>query len=189
MGELTIGRYESSIIHWFIGQQDRGGLRCVLKPLFHFSFFFLQLFHFFTLLIAPSTSLLPQRPSFLLVHPSSSSLLPPRPSFLLVPPTSSSLFLPRPALSESFRIRKWPFFIDLDESVTDGRTNGRADKASYRDARRHLKMKKIIKNRKRKKQILKNKKKDYSIICPKAVNIISGRQWSCPSSFVPGLLR
>ena len=85
--------------------------------------------------------------SFLHVAPFSASILPPRPSFLLVPPSSSSLFLPRPALSISFRIRKWPFFIDLDESVTDGPTNqrtdqptdGRTDKASYRDARTHLK--------------------------------------------------
>ena len=108
-----------------------GGQRCVLKPLFHFSFF-LQLFHFFTLFIAPSsTSLLPPRPSSLLVPPSSSSLLPPRPSFFLV------------QHCESFRIRKWPFFIDLDESITDrrtnGPTNGRTDKASYRYARTHLK--------------------------------------------------
>ena len=120
--------------------------RSTMRPQATFSFFnfFLQLFHFFTLLNAPpSTSLLSLRPSFLFVHPYSSSLLPPRPSFLLVPPSSLSLFLPRPALSKSFRIRKWPFFIDLDESVTDRRTDGptdqRTDKASYRDARTHLK--------------------------------------------------
>ena len=76
--------------------------------LFHF---FLQLFHFFTLLVAPS----------------SSSLLPPRPSFLLVPPSSLFLFLPRPALSQSLRIHKRPFFIKFDESVTNGRTDRRTD--------------------------------------------------------------
>ena len=107
-----------------------GGQGCVLKPLFHFSFF-LQLFHFFALIVALlSSSLLPAHSSC--------------PSFLLVPPRpSSSLFLTRPAPSESFRIRKRPFFIDFDESVTDqptnGRTNGRTDKASYRDARTHIK--------------------------------------------------
>ena len=75
-------------------------------------FIFLQLFHFFTLLVAPS----------------SSSLLPPRPSFLLVPLSSLSLFLPRPELSESFRIRKRPFFTEFDESVTDRRTDGPTDR-------------------------------------------------------------
>ena len=84
-----------------------------MRPQATFSFFiFLQLFHFFTLLIAPS---------------SSSSLLPPRPSFLLVPPSSLFLFLPRLALSQSLRIHKRPFFIDFDESVTDGRTNQRTN--------------------------------------------------------------
>ena len=102
--------------------------RSTMRPQATFSFFiFLQLFHFFTLLVAPS----------------SSSLLPPRPSFLLVPLSSLSLFLPRPELSESFRIRKRPFFTEFDESVTDQPTNGptdqRTDKASYRDARTHLK--------------------------------------------------
>ena len=93
-----------------------------------FSFFIiLQLFHFFTLLVAPSprrsfsSSLLPPRCSFLLVPASSLSLLPPRPSF----------FLPRPALSQSLRIHKRPFFIKFDESVTnrgrDGRTNAPTD--------------------------------------------------------------
>ncbi len=106
-----------------------------MRPQATFSFFiFLQLFHFSTLLIAPSST----------SQLSSSSILPPRPSFLLVPPSSTSLFLPRPALSKSFSIRKRPVFIDLDESVTDGPTdrptNGRTDKASYRDARTHLKM-------------------------------------------------
>ena len=67
------------------------------------------------------------RCSFLLVAPSSSSFLPPRPSFLLVPPSSLFLFLPRPALSQSLRIHKRPFFIDFDESVTDGPTNGPTD--------------------------------------------------------------
>ena len=68
--------------------------RSTMRPQATFSFFiFLQVFHFFTLLI-------------ILPVPPSSSLLPPRPSFLLVPPSSSSLFLTRPALSKSFRIRE-----------------------------------------------------------------------------------
>ena len=83
------------------------------------------------------------RRSCLLVAPSSSSLLPPRRSFFLVPPSSLSLFLPRPAMPKSFRIRKRPFFTEFGESVTkrrtDGPTNQRTDKASYRDARTHLK--------------------------------------------------
>ena len=118
-----------------------------MRPQATFSFsIFLQLLHFFTLLVAPcSSSLLAPRRSLLLVAPSSSSLLPPRCSFLLVPPSSLFLFLPRPAQSQSFRIHKRPFFIDFDESVTDGRTNGptnrRMVKASYRDARTYLKMK------------------------------------------------
>merc|ERR1719427_1342077 len=109
--------------------------RSTMRPQATFSFFI-----FFTLL---SSSLLPPRRSFLRVHPSSASILPPRPSFRLVPPSSTFPFLPRPALSKSYRIRKRPVFIDLDESVTDGPTdrptNGRTDKASYRDARTHLK--------------------------------------------------
>ena len=102
-----------------------------MRPLATF-FIFFETFSFFH---SP-------RRSFL-IAPSSSSLLPPRPSFVLVLPSSSSLFLPRPALSKSFRIRNRPFFINFDESVTDqrtnGPTNGRTDKASYRDARTHLK--------------------------------------------------
>ena len=118
-----------------------------MRPQATFSFFiFLQLFHFFTLLIAPSsTSFLPPCPSFLLVPPSSSSLLPHRPSFLLDPLSSSSLFLLRSALSKSFENPKHPFFTKFDESATDGPTNQptnqRTDKPSYRDARTHLKTK------------------------------------------------
>ena len=111
----TFRSYSLSVSFHISFETRPGGQRCVLKLLFHFSFFF-------TLLIAPSsTSLLSPRPSFLRVHPSSSSLLPPRPSFFLVQ----------------------PFFIHLDESVTDGRTNGRTDKASYRDARTHLKRERL----------------------------------------------
>ena len=99
-----------------------GGQRCVLKPLFNFSFFLCHIHFFYDIFI------------FSL----SSSLLPPRYSLPLVAPSSSSLFLPRPALSTAFRFRKRPFFIDFDESVTDGRTDGRTEKASYRDARTHL---------------------------------------------------
>ena len=52
----------------------------------HFSIFhFLQLFHFFTLFDAPSSSsLLPPHPSLLFFPPSSSSLLPPCSSYFLV---------------------------------------------------------------------------------------------------------
>ena len=59
------------------------------------------IFLFFSLLVAPSSS----------------------PSFLLVPPSPLFLFLPCPALSQSLRIHKRPFFIEFDESVTDGPTN------------------------------------------------------------------
>ena len=86
-----------------------GGQQCVLKPLFHFSFFY----------------------NFFIFHS-------PRRSFLPITPSSSSSFLPRQALSTSFRFRKRPFFIDLDESVTDGPTDQPTDKATYRDARTHL---------------------------------------------------
>ena len=94
-----------------------------MRPLATFSYFiFLTTFSFFH---SP-------RPSFLPVPPSSPSLLPPRSSFLLVTPHPS--FFPFPALSNSFTIRKGPFFIDFDESITDQRTDGPTDKASYRDA-------------------------------------------------------
>ena len=44
-------------------------------------------------------------------------------TLLNAPFSMSLLSLPRPALSESFKIRKWPFFIDLDEALpTDGQT-------------------------------------------------------------------
>ena len=119
-----------------------------MRPQATFSFFiFLQLCHFFTLLIAPSsTLLLSPRPSFFLVHPSSSSLHPPRPSFLLfapssslllpprcsfllVPPFSSSLFPPRPSFVlvhhlESLKVPKHPFSPNLTKALrTDQRTN------------------------------------------------------------------
>ena len=96
----------------FIGKQDRGGQRCVLKPLFIFNFFttfsffifFLQLFH----------SL---RHSFILVDPFFSSLLPPRPSFFLVQHRLNH--------SESVKI---PFFINFDKSITNRQTNRPTDK-------------------------------------------------------------
>ena len=53
------------------------GQRCVLKPLFHFSFFY----NFF--IFSLSSSLLPPRRSFLLVPLSFLSLFPPCPSFFL----------------------------------------------------------------------------------------------------------
>ncbi len=105
--------------------QEQGPARPMMRPMATFSF--LIFFNDFSFFLYP-------RPSFLLAPPSSSSLLPPHPSF------------PRPALSESFRFRKSPFFINFDESITDGptdrRTNGPTDrptdqptdKASYRDA-------------------------------------------------------
>merc|ERR1719370_1542531 len=86
--------------------------RSTMRPQATFSFFiFLQLFHFFTLHIAPS----------------SSSLLPPRPSFLLV--------LPSRPLSKSSKSSIWTKALR-----TDGPTDRRTDKASYRDARTHLKI-------------------------------------------------
>ena len=101
---------------------QQGPARPMMRPLATFSFVIFQLlFHFFTLLVPPSS-----RPSFLLVLPSSPSL-PPRPSFF-----------PRPALSNSSRSSKSRFFIDFDESITDGPTNRPTnrptDEASYRDA-------------------------------------------------------
>ena len=64
-----------------------------------------------------------------------------RPSFLLIPLFSSSLFFPRPALSESFRILKSPFFIDFDESITDGPTDRPTDRRTRLliEMRTHLK--------------------------------------------------
>ena len=110
-----------------------------MRPQATFSFFFF-IFITFSFFLSPCCS-------FLLVAPSSSSQLPPRPYCLLVPPSPSSLFLPRPALSKPLRILKRSFFIDFDESVTnrrtnqptDGRTDHWTDKASYRNARTHLK--------------------------------------------------
>ena len=95
-----------------------------------FSFFiFLQLFHFFTLLVAPSSSsLLPPCPSFLLAPPSSLFLLPP----------SSSFFLVQHCLNHLESIKGHFSSILTKASRTNGRTNGRTDKASYRDARTHL---------------------------------------------------
>ncbi len=102
---------ESTCYIFSLNKTQRSTMR--LQATFHFFIFFifLQLFHFFTLLVAPS----------------SSPLFPPRPSFLLVPPSSLFLFLPRPTLPQSLRIHKRPFFIDFDESVTDGRTDQRTD--------------------------------------------------------------
>ena len=98
-----------------------------MRPLATFSFFifFLQLFHFFTLLIALSSSL----------------LLPPRPSLPLVAP-SDRRTRPLIEMGGCYNVTT-PFFIDFDKSVTDRptarRADGRTDKASYRDARTHLK--------------------------------------------------
>ena len=69
-------------------------------------------------------------------------LLPYRPfSFLLVPPSFSSLLLPRPALSKSCNIRKSPFFINFDESITDGPTDQPTDRRTrpLLEMRTHLK--------------------------------------------------
>ena len=75
----------------------------------------------------------------LLVALSSSSFIHPRCSFLLVVP-SPSLLLPH------LKSVKIPFVIDFDESVTNGATNAtepptnkQTDKASCRDAGKHLK--------------------------------------------------
>ena len=70
-----------------------------MRPLATFTFFiFWRLFHFFTLLVPPSSRL-----------------------SLLVP------LFPHPALSKSFQIRKSPFFSDFDESIADRRTDGPTD--------------------------------------------------------------
>ena len=104
------------------------------------------IFHFFTTF---SFFHSPHR-SFLHVAPFSASILPPRPSFLLVPPSSSALLPARPSLflvqhcinySESV---KGHFSSILTKALrtnqrTDQPTNGRMNKASYRDARMHLK--------------------------------------------------
>ena len=98
-------------------KEEQGPVRPMMRPLATFSFFiFLKTFSFFH---SP-------RPSFLLVPPSSSSLLPPGPSFF-----------PRPAMSKSFRICKRPFFIDFDESITDGPTDRRT--RPLMEMRTHLK--------------------------------------------------
>ena len=100
-----------------------------------FSFFiFLQLFHFFTLLVAPSSSsLLPPRPSFLLVPLSSLSLFPPCPSFFLVQNCQKHLEFVKGHFS-SILTKALP-----TNQRTNQPTNRRTDKASYRDARTHLK--------------------------------------------------
>ena len=66
-----------------------------------------------------------------------------RRSFLFVAPSSSSLFPHRPALSKSFRIRKSPFFINFDESITDQPTNRPTDRRTRPliEMRTHLKRK------------------------------------------------
>ena len=114
-----------------------------MRPQATFSFFiFLQLFHFFTLLVTPSSSsLLPPRRSFLLAPPSSSSLLPPCSSFFLVQHCLNLLESLKGHFS-SILTKALPTDERTDgrtNGPTDGRTNGRTDKASYRDARTHLK--------------------------------------------------
>ena len=103
----------------------------------------------------PSLSLLARCHSFLAITPSSLSLLPPRPSFFLVAPSSLLLLLPRRSfllvapcsfLHRSFLPESVNLVISsnlMKASPTNGRTyrptNRRTDKASYRDARTHLK--------------------------------------------------
>ena len=88
-----------------------GGQRCVLKPLFHFSFFY----NFF--IFSLSSSLLPPRRSFLLAPPSSSSLLTPCSSFNLFQHCLNHL--------ESI---KGHFSSILTKALpTDGRTDGPTD--------------------------------------------------------------
>ena len=115
--------------------------RSTMRPRATFSFHFLKTFIF-----SLSSSIFNPHRIFFFVPPSFSSLLPPRPSFLLVPSSSLFLFLPRPARSQSLRIRKRPFFINFDESVTDRptdrrtdqRTNGRTDQPTDRRKERPL---------------------------------------------------
>ncbi len=94
--------------------------------------------------------------SFLLVPRSSSSLVPPRPLFLLIPssfsslvlPSSSSLYLPPhpciflfPHCLNRLEPVKGYFSSILMKALP---TNGPKDKASYRDARMHLKITFIV---------------------------------------------
>ena len=115
-------------LNWDPSKTRPEGQRCVLKPLFHLSFF-LQLFH-----LSHSSSLFPPRRSLLCAHPSSSSILPPRPSFLLVPPSSSSLlptcssfFLVQHCLNHLESIKGHFSSIFTKALRTDGPTNGRTD--------------------------------------------------------------
>ena len=98
-----------------------GGQRCVLKPLFSF-FIFLQLFHFFTLLVAPS--------SFLLIAPSSWSLLPPRPSFFLV----------QHCLNHFESVKGHFSSIWTKALPTDQRTNQRTNQRTDGRTRPHIEM-------------------------------------------------
>ena len=92
-------------------QQDRRGQWCVLEPLFSFSFF-LQLFHFFILLVPPSSSLFLPRPAL-----SKSLRICKRPFFI-------------------------DFDKSVTNGQINQRTDQPTDKASNRDARTHLKKEK-----------------------------------------------
>ena len=106
---------------------------------FSFFHFFKHFFYFYTLPVTPSSpSLHPPVP------PSSPFFLPPRPSFLLVPPCSS-FFLVRHCLNHLESIKGHFSSIFTKALRTNQRTNGptdrRTDKTSYRDVKTHLKSK------------------------------------------------
>ena len=103
-----------------------------MGPQATYSFFlFSHFFSFFTLLVAPSSSLLfPPCRSFFQVALSSLLPLPPSCSFLLGTPSSLSLF-------PMFHFIQERHFIKFEESVTYGRTDGWADgQTDHQTARR-----------------------------------------------------
>ena len=89
-----------------------------------FIFYFLKNFFIFSL----SSSLLPPRPSFLLVPPSSSSLLPLCPSFLLVPPSRTSFLLIQHCLNHLESVKVHFSSILTKVLPTDQRTDQRTDR-------------------------------------------------------------
>jgi hypothetical protein len=97
------------------------------------SHFFIFHFFFNFFIVSLSSSLLPPRRSFLLAPASSSSLLPPCSSFFLFQHCLNHL--------ESIKGRFSSILTKAlrTDGPTDQPTNGRTDKASYRDARTHLK--------------------------------------------------
>ena len=97
----------------------------------------------FSVFIFSLSSQLFHRRSFLLVPPSSLLLLPTDGQGLLQRWEHAKLhFNVTTHYQNHLKVHKSPFFIDIDESVTDGRIDGptdqRTDRPSQRDARTHL---------------------------------------------------